>query len=374
MLASFCKKYVCNRYFLVCIFLLLAFFWFFSGSHADEQMTNKASDRNYARQKVQVQQVINRPVARQIRLSGHIFADRTVVIKSQIAETVATIPANQGASVDKGQLLVQLKNQTYLAELNQAKALVAQRNIQYDAVRKLHRKELSSALQIAESQTNLKQAESYLATAQKNYDATLIQAPFAGILYDLSVEVGDYVTPGSPIVSILDDRRLIAKTDVPQKYVQELALGYAAVINIANRSDSLSGSLHYIAPQADADTRAFALEIAIQPDQNPNHQHLAAYAGSTADISITLPPVQAVKISPALLALNDQGTIGVKLVDEHHKVVFHAVEEVKTDTDGIWISGLEDQAKLIIQGAGIVKPGELVAMMDTQDTVIGEKP
>jgi multidrug efflux system membrane fusion protein len=65
-------------------------------------------------------------------------------------------------------------------------------------------------------------------------------------------------------------------------------------------------------------------------------------------------------LSPALLTLNDDGDIGVKIVDESGRAKFIEVELLRSDAQGVWVAGLPSQAEIIAIGQGFVVDGQLV--------------
>jgi membrane fusion protein, multidrug efflux system len=83
-------------------------------------------------------------------------------------------------------------------------------------------------------------------------------------------------------------------------------------------------------------------------------------SGLTTEIRIPVREVSAQKVSPALFALNDQGAIGVRIVNEQGIVEFHEIEIIGEEPDGVWVSGLPDVATLITVGQELVVPGEMV--------------
>ena len=83
-------------------------------------------------------------------------------------------------------------------------------------------------------------------------------------------------------------------------------------------------------------------------------------SGITTEISIPVARVQAQHISPALFALDDAGVIGVRAVGGDGRVRFHAVDIVREDAAGVWVSGLPAVTTLITVGQELVMPGEYV--------------
>jgi multidrug efflux system membrane fusion protein len=109
-------------------------------------------------------------------------------------------------------------------------------------------------------------------------------------------------------------------------------------------------------------TRTFAVELEVP---NPDG---TLPAGVTAEIQITGGTAMAHKISPSLLSLETDGTIGVKTLDDQDQVVFHPVEIARSQTDGIWVTGLPETARIITVGQGYVLAGQMVEPSDTRAT------
>ena len=78
------------------------------------------------------------------------------------------------------------------------------------------------------------------------------------------------------------------------------------------------------------------------------------------------------RVSPAVLALDDNGNLGVKALGADNTVIFHEVEIVKTESNGAWVTGLPNDITLITLGQGFVNPGEEVEPVS--DIPVENKP
>jgi len=68
------------------------------------------------------------------------------------------------------------------------------------------------------------------------------------------------------------------------------------------------------------------------------------------------------KIPPSILTLQDDGTIGVKALDENNTVIFYPIQKVKDTIDGMWVSGLPNEINLIISGQEYVSSGQIIEL------------
>ncbi len=97
-------------------------------------------------------------------------------------------------------------------------------------------------------------------------------------------------------------------------------------------------------------------------------------AGVTAEMLVSTGEVLAHKMSPALLSLNTDGTMGVSTVDEFDRVQFYPVEIVQSGSDGVWVSGLPTIAQVVLVGQGYVSAGQIVeAVTATNDTALASE-
>ena len=165
---------------------------------------------------------------------------------------------------------------------------------------------------------------------------------------------------------IADLDPLIVRAHVTEQQISQLSVGQIAQVSLLNGQQA-QGTLRYIASVGDDATNTFKIEVAID---NKNSRMLA---GLSSELSIDLALMSAIKISPALLALDEQGNIGVKSVKDTI-VQFTPIEIIKSDSDGIWLTGLGEQADIIVLGQGFVRAGDKVeAIFDQVDVQAGSK-
>ena len=156
------------------------------------------------------------------------------------------------------------------AEFNRTQTLV-QQGAQSQQELDLARRDLdvaqaaleSAQNEIAAAQSNLGQSEATLAQAQANQAAAqqnlqdrLVTAPIEGIVGDLDVKLGDYVTPSSVLTSITENANLELDLEVPIEQRDRLRLGLPVELLAVDGSTVLAtGSVSFISPQTNADTQ-----------------------------------------------------------------------------------------------------------------------
>lgn len=294
------------------------------------------------------------PRAIMMNLSGRTEAGRQITLKAEIRARVVRIPAREGDLVNAGSIIVELDPRDWPARVEQAEANLRQRQLEQKSARRLYDKGLTNDAQMAQADTLLANANAELTSARLQLDATRIRAPFTGILNELLVEPGDYLQDGNPVARLLDFNPWLVTANVPENQVHKVRVGQTAHARVLD-GHMVEGTVRYLSRNADAATRSFRVELAIA-----NPEQSAIPAGISADLQIPLGNRQAYHISPALLVLDASGQTGVKILDEHNKVDFSAVELLEADDQGVWITGPAPGSLLITRGAGFVEYGQTV--------------
>jgi len=293
-----------------------------------------------------------RPVQRRLETQGEARPDRRVVLRAETTGRVEAVLVDKGAAVRSGDPLVRLAMNDRQARLKQAQALVAQREADYRAASQLGDRGYQSESAKRQAFAALEAARADLAASREDIANTELRAPFSGIVEDRMVEVGDYLKVGESVASVVDMDPLRIRVDIAQQDIRRPRLGGGAEVVLAT-GDKLSGTVSYIAPAASDGTHTFPVEITV-----PNPGGLPA--GVSATVRMPVDMEHAHFLSPAVLALDSDGQLGAKTVDDSGIVRFHPVSILRTERDGVWVTGLPDPARLITRGQGFVRAGERV--------------
>ncbi|MEC9261705.1 MAG: efflux RND transporter periplasmic adaptor subunit, partial [Pseudomonadota bacterium] len=121
--------------------------------------------------------------------------------------------------------------------------------------------------------------------------------------------------------------------------------------------EQVTGRIRYISNVSNEGTNTFTIEVAVA---NPDN---ALLAGLSGEIFVTLKQVNAIKITPSVMALDEDGNLGVKVV-ENNRVRFISIDMVKSEADGVWLAGLGEQAEVITRGQGFVRDGDSVEVVN----------
>lgn len=288
-----------------------------------------------------------------IKARGRTEAVRMVDVKAQAKGRVVKIYANKGQRLKKGQAVLKISTEAREAQRREAVALVEQRKLEYKVAKSLNKRGYRAETNVAAAQAALDSARANLTRMEVEISHLTVRAPFDGIVVRRYKQIGDFIDVGSNIISIMDEDPFLVVADVSEQNVTNLLTGAEAVAHLIDGSDRL-GVIRYISPVADANTRTFKVEVEVP---NPN---LDIRDGTTSDVVLNTGSIMAHRIAPAALTLNDQGTLGLRVVDMDGKVRFFAVHVV-SDRDGeVWVAGLPQTVRIITVGHEFVREGQKV--------------
>jgi len=299
------------------------------------------------------------PVMRELVLYGDVEPVQVSILRARVGGVIEEIAA-QGDLVDAGAQVGQLSTDDRIARLARSEAQLAAAQRDFDSARQLADRDIGSE---SEAQTRLAQLEAAraeLRAIELEIENTTLQAPIAGTISRILADIGTFVSPGGEVLEIVDNDPLIAVVNVQQAQVPNLRTGMAAQVQFIGGA-TREGQVRFISPIADAATRTFRVEIEIA---NPDGE---LPAGLSAEVTIAYATVSAHRVSAALGRLGEDGRIGIHIVDDDDTIQFAPIEVVRARADGIWVTGLPDQARIVTISQGTLSPGQQVMVRETPE-------
>jgi multidrug efflux system membrane fusion protein len=327
MFASIAYFFSLRPYWLALLISGLLFLWMFSGSGKNRSPAAEKKPKENLPQ-VQITHFIPQEMTKSLTLYARSEAESQVIVRAEIAGAISK------TYVEKGNY-VKVKNNLAEIDKNELPFRLEQADIR-----------------LAEAKSLLLAVKSDLALLDLTLNKTHVIAPFTGVLQEKFVEQGDYVKVGDPLFSIENIDPIVFRGDTTEHYINQLRLNQAVQATLLS-AEELTGKLTYIASIADPQSSTFRVEAQFA---NPDRK---IFSGISAQLSIPLYAVQAIYLSPSALALDKEGNIGGKLVQDE-QVVFKKINLVEADINGVWLTGFTSEVDIITLGQGFVKSGDRV--------------
>jgi len=198
-----------------------------------------------------------------LSLSGPAHPVRGTVLSAEEGGRVDSIRHDKGAQVDAGALLVVQDRRLLGAEM---KANLAARDLSgfnVERMRQLFEANSISEIELLETETQHRQAEAAAEAARIRYERAAVAAPFAGIITDRYVELGQQLAPGVPVARLVDPFVLKLEGSVTEREIAWVEAGKRAEVIFDSVSGGVEGYVHWVGFEADPLTGKFKVEIRI---------------------------------------------------------------------------------------------------------------
>ena len=293
------------------------------------------------------------PTSPVVTLRGSTRHERTIMVRTETEGRVQVRPVDRGSRVEKGELLCELAVDDREVRLEEAIAARQRAELDYSGALELSQTGLISEVELASRNESLARARSLEFTQRIELERTKIRAPFAGVVEETQVEVGDFLKRGEPCATLLDLDPMLVVGQVSEFEVDSLTTGSEAEVAFLS-GESVKGRVSFLGRDSSDGTRTYRVEVEVP---NP---HQSFRSGVTAEIRLPLQPVLAHRILPNLLRLDDLGRLGIYTVSVDNRAEFRTIDILLDDATGFWVTGLPRVAQLVVRGQGALVPGQSV--------------
>jgi RND family efflux transporter MFP subunit len=259
--------------------------------------------------------VVEKSISRFVAATGTLTAEEQAEVSAEIAGRVVATPVERGTSVSEGAELVRISDTEVRAQVQEAEANAAQiqarlglgasasfdidrvpevanakaadelAQADFARARMLNDKKLLSAADFDRSRTqteaarrqydiarnnaeqqyqSLLAAQARVTLARKALTDTVVRAPFAGAVEQRLVSVGDYVSRGTKVASVVRVNPMRVELTVPGQYLASLAPGRTVSLEVdAYPGKTFTGQIRFVSPSLNADSRALVIEAVV---------------------------------------------------------------------------------------------------------------
>lgn len=352
-------------------------------AEAPEQVAEATETTN--RRQVRIETVFVNPSSFEdvIEITGTIEAYNDATVSAQVAGTI-NFRVPRGAYVGSNRVIAlvdsTLLHASYMQGVAQLEVAKAQYDLAHDTFKRqepLFEDSIISALefenvraQYNQAAGQLSQAKALVAQFKEQLDNTRISSPFSGTVETYFAELGEQVTPGSPIVRVVNTRRVKVVAGVPERYANEIEKGTPVRIAFDNYGNGeRTGTVSFVGNAINSMSRTFPIEIILDnSDQNLKPEMVAS-------LFLTRDEIKDVLVIPqAAVPLNEEGHTVFVVVDDNEG---QAIAERRIVTLGpsyegnvVVESGLEAGDQVVINGQYNLTNGDAVEVVNSSsDTV-----
>lgn len=208
--------------------------------------------------------------SRRIVTVGKLDANKSVMIRSEIAGKIKEIPFKEGEDIQKGEVLFQFEDSDLIAELNQAEAQLAKAESDLDRSTQLRLggKNIESTKKFDEYTAERNVAKARVEAAQAKLDKAKILAPFDGTIGLTEFSEGAFVQGAQDLVMLVDNSVLLIDFKVPESYLSDIGPGQTAEVRLDGFPNKVfNGLVEAIDSRVDPQSHSIAVRASL-PNQD----------------------------------------------------------------------------------------------------------
>ncbi len=268
------KKMLQNVYRLLSGIVLLSLLFFQVGcdkSKAEEGENNSAEIADQAKKvNVRINTLVPTLFATTLDLVGEVEAVNDAILSGQVLSTLDKINIDKGRYIRQGDTLLTLDDKRSRAIYDLARSTYNNAEIDYNIARKQFEEGLGiSGLQFKKVENMLLAAKSNLTNAEVDLENCFIIAPFNGEVAERYIDLGELVSPGSPLLRVINNSKLRIRTGVPENQYSFIANSAAVLVSVPALDTKLKGVISWIGASLEPKSRTVPIEISI-----PTHRNL----------------------------------------------------------------------------------------------------
>jgi membrane fusion protein (multidrug efflux system) len=223
--------------------------------------------------------VVEAPTPTELTLTGTVSPDESSDVASDIPGKVVAVMVERGASIKQGDPLVRLDTRNAQLGAREAKANLAaakaQRQLAEDECARaqaLYDKGAITKSQFEREQTSCTAALQQVAAAEARTDMItksisdgIVRAPFTGVVSDRWISPGEWVSPGTKLVTLVDADPLKVELTIPEAGVPDVKVGQDVVVKAVAWDKPFHATISRMGAQIGRDTRALVAEATLDP-------------------------------------------------------------------------------------------------------------
>ena len=300
------------------------------------------------------------PLVERIKSIGTARANESVTITAKVTDVIEVLSFKEGQKVQKGALLVQMRDREQRAQLAKAQADLDAAKQQHARVAKLARTGTATSQSLEQATAKMRGLEAEITAIRSRIDDRAIRAPFAGVIGIRQVSPGTLIQPGTAITT-LDDLSVV-KVDfaVPETFIAALRPNQEIVAQVAAYPKRrFTGRVTVISPRVDPATRAITVRARL-----PNPDNVLK-PGMLIVIDVIRIRRRALQVpEEAIIPIRDRYFLYV--IDENNKAVRRVIRiGIRRPGRVEILAGVKAGERVVVEGTSRLRPGANVRVTRT---------
>jgi membrane fusion protein, multidrug efflux system len=299
-----------------------------------------------------------------IRLTGTMEALEDATISAETSGRILSI-SDRGQRVNRGDVIARLDDRMIRAQYEAAKTAYELAEDTFNRLESLYADSIISTQDFRSARSQRDQARAQLDQAEKQLQDSSIEAPFSGRVEDRMVRSGELLSPGQPVVRLVNTDRVRVLAGIPERYSGQIEEGSEVIVHLRSMGgESVTSQISYAGNVIDPDTRTYTVEIEME---NPGER---IKPDMVVDLLVKRTTLDGVIIIPRTSVLRDEEGISVFRAREENGTKYAELVNVRTGLASgpliQVIEGLEAGDEIVVSGMRTLSEGDELNIIQSE--------
>lgn len=298
-----------------------------------------------------------RAVAESFETVGTVLARRSIELRPAAEGQVVEVAQESGARVEAGEPIFRLDDRSERAEVDRARATLAEARSDFERNRELQTSNVVSEANLEAARAAFERARAELRQAENVLADRTVEAPFEGVLGLLDLDPGERVDPATMVTTLDDIASVHVEFSVPERRYAAVEAGQeVALASASYEGRTFEGRVEVVAPRIDEASRSFEVRARV-----PNEERRLV-PGMFLSVSLIFERREALTV-PEEAVITEGDETYVFVVDEgaarRQPVSLGERVEGRVEAEGI-----EPDARVVTSGYGSLEDGAPVRVAE----------
>lgn len=307
---------------------------------------------------VTVQTLGTRTFASHLALVGEVDSEHNALLSASSGGRLTRILRDRGATVSRGDTLLEIDSRQARANREMAQAALETARLDHETARRQFEQGLGvSETDFRKSANALRAAEARASEADVLLENCFVIAPFAGTVDDRQVKLGELVSPGQPLLRLVDNQHLKVRVGVPENQAGFMKRGHEAIVRVTEAGITTSAKVGWLASALDPRDRTLPMELTLEgvSGLKPGMLCEVQVFRAAHDDSIVIPLAVVQQASNSLFVF----------VEQEGKAVRRTIVTADREGEMVRVSeGLEAGDPLVVKGYRDLVDGQSVRVVE----------
>lgn len=314
---------------------------------------------------VETEKVFFGPFEHEITVQGEVVTDQEIMINSESAGVIQSLPVREGQFVRKGQALVEIDAQILKSNIQELETAIEFAQYSYDKQVALMDRGVGTEFELKQAKNQLQSLQSQLNTVKTQKGKTIVTAPFDGYIDEIFVRRGEMAGAQSPILRLVNNEEMRLSANISEFYYTKINTETAIRAYIPTLQDTLNLRVTAVGNYIHPTNRTFKVQAdiptAMAKSSNllPNMLAEMHITDFTIDSAIVIPATSLIKTQ------NNEDFVFLLVPDKEENTVKEVMVNVISKHKGsAAITGIDYKFKegdiVVTAGSRGVTTGDIV--------------